>query len=68
MKIIRSFTKDAFRMISIMEPVYFMIKEINHNTKAVLKMAKNLDKVHFKAKVFIIMVNGLITFTMAKDH
>ena len=30
-------------------------------------MAKNLEKVHYKVKAFIIKANGLITNTKAKD-
>ena len=55
-------------MISMMVKGLFMIKKKNQNTMAILKMAKNLEKVNYKVKVFIIEANGLITCMMAKDH
>ena len=46
----------------------FMIKRKNQNTKAILKMAKNLEMVNIKVKALIIMADGLKTCIMAKDY
>ena len=41
----------------MMDKGLFMIKKKNQNTRAILKAAKNLEKVNYKVKVFIIKVN-----------